>query len=283
MTVLKSTGLPQFQDPLLNGFARIRILQHSGNSDRGFIMKIAKAILKARTHPKPANIFSKSGDPVLESVLELMTRERYHFTWKKLVVLGCSAGGNVALRSLFKHLIVPHLPIIIAIHHNPGFQFMRHFEMANSTLQRVITAKDGEQITGSRIFFIPGEAETGFSPRTTSFKIQPINYKTRFRPDINDIFKAVGIRFRENSIGVILSGMLDDGAEGIKAMALNRGEVCVQEPSTALFKEMPNAAIKSFAGVRVRSLQKIADRINQLTKDHLVIEPIRKHELYKSF
>lgn len=283
MTVLKSTGLPQFQDPLLNGFARIRILQHSGNSDRGFIMKIAEAILKARTHPKPANIFSKSGDPVLESVLELMTRERYHFTWKKLVVLGCSAGGNVALRSLFKHLIVPHLPIIIAMHHNPGFMFMTHFEMANSTLQRVITAKDGEQITGSRIFFIPGEAETGFSPRTTSFKIQPINYKTRFRPDINDIFKAVGIRFRENSIGVILSGMLDDGAEGIKAMALNRGEVCVQEPSTALFKEMPNAAIKSFAGVRVRSLQKIADRINQLTKDHLVIEPIRKHELYKSF
>ncbi len=263
----------QFQDPLISGFARITI-QNSSSLDRNLILDIADTIQKARVHPKPSSVFSRSGDPVLERVFDFLDRKRFHISWSKLVLLGCSAGGNVALRSLFKHLIVPHIPIIIVMHHNPGFKFLTKLDLANSTFQRIIPVKDGEPIRGSRLYFLPGEMETGFSRQTKSFVVKPVNYKQRFRPDIDKAFAAAGARFRENVIGVILSGMLNDGAEGTKTIFLNRGEVWVQQPSTALFKEMPNAAIKTVPTVKIKTLQQIAEKINQISLNDLTIKPI---------
>ena len=237
-------------------------------------MQIAEIIHNARMRTRSVNYFGTKADPILDEIFKFFRRERLHLSWKKVVLLGCSAGGNVALRTLFKQVQVPHVPILIAMHHKPGFDFMIKFEMGNGVFQRIVPARDGEAIRGSLIYFIPGEYETGFSPGTRSFKMTIPSQPPRFRPEIDRIFVAAGACFRQNLMGVILSGMLYDGAEGAKAVYLNRGEVWVQDPLTALFKDMPATALKVVPQAQVTGLTDIAERINQLSQETLSIEPV---------
>lgn len=265
--------MPFENDPLLSGFLQISAQKSSIDRGRPITIKIGDTIKRQRRRSTQKINFSKSGDPVLESVFKLLDQERYQLSWKKVILLGCSAGGDVALRSIFKQVRVPHLPILIVMHHNPGFDFLTRFDMKNNTYQRPIIVKEGTPIRGSRIYFTPGEQEVHLSGVNATFKTAPRVGKIKFRPDIDAVFASMGKYFKENCMGAILTGMLDDGAKGAKALSLNRGEVWVQNPATAMFKDMPIEAQKTVPLAKIGSLDQIADRINTLSSIYLELKP----------
>ncbi len=261
-------------DPIVAAFAGISVNPTAGISGGILQMELASAVMEARSHPKPSSMMSASPDPILQSIEDFLKIKRVHMTWNKIAFIGCSAGGDVALRTLMKNIVVPHIPIVIAMHHNPGFKFMTKFQMKNGLAQRVQIAKDGESIRSSKVYFLPGDMTNNFKAGTKSFSVLPLRQKPKFHPVIDEVFANAGVAFKRDAISIILSGMLNDGAEGLKTMALNSAFTIVQAPGTALFKDMPTAAMKSSPLSKVWKLEEMATQINQMSRDNLKYEKL---------
>jgi len=262
------------QDPIVAAFAAIQVNASAGISGGILQMELASAVLEARSHPKPNIMISGSPDPILQSIEDFLKAKRVHLTWSKIAFIGCSAGGDVALRTLMKNLIVPHIPIVIAMHHNPGFKFMTKFQMKNGLAQRIQIAKDGESIRAGKLYFLEGDKAHNFKSVTKSFSILPLRQKPKYHPEIDVVFANAGIAFRNSAISMIMSGMLSDGAEGLKTMALNGAYTMIQSPGSALFKDMPLAAMKTSTVSKVLKLEEMAAHINKVSREDLKYEKL---------
>lgn len=208
-------------------------------------------------------------DPVKVAINRILNAERIIFEWDKLVILGCSAGGDVALRQLFEHISYPHLPIIIAMHHSPQFKFMAGFKLANGLFQLPLVVQSDMAIRSGEVYFVPGDSTLGYHLTNSAFVLSAASGKVRFRPVIDQVFATTGIRFGRQVAGAILSGMLYDGAKGLKDIFLNHGEIVIQDPDTAMFAEMPKSAMSMTPTARVLSLELMAEWINNLTRKHV--------------
>jgi two-component system chemotaxis response regulator CheB len=262
------------QDPLLSWFSRIRIKNNIQQNDRSMILKIADTIMETRLNTGPRRLFSPKGDPVLDNVLGTLESNKYCISWSKIAFLCCSAGGDVALRSLMRYIKVPHIPLVIAMHHRPGFDFMIKFDMENSTFHKPVLIENCMPISASKLYFIPGNVDLGFARSLNIFQTTPHIGRARFRPDINSILSNAAARYGSNLITVIMSGMLDDGAAGAAESAAKGAKIYIQDPSTAMFKDMPNAAMKKVQNITPLKLSEIAEAINKVSVANMIIEPI---------
>jgi two-component system chemotaxis response regulator CheB len=89
--------------------------------------------------------------------------------------------------------------------------------------------------------------------------------ENRYRPAINASFRTAATHFRDRVIGVILSGMLDDGATGLWWIKRSGGVALVQDPTESQFPEMPSAALEHVAVDHVGPASTLASLIVQLT------------------
>ena len=161
-----------------------------------------------------------------------------------IVVIGASAGGVEALtklvRTLPKHLsatlfVVLHMPadspsLLPDIINHAGTLPASH-------------PTDGEAITAGHIYIAPPDhhllVESGYvrvirGPR-----------ENRHRPAIDPLFRSAAQAYRQRVIGVILSGMLDDGTAGLLAIKRCGGIALVQSPEEALYSQMPQSALNN--------------------------------------
>ncbi len=99
------------------------------------------------------------------------------------------------------------------------------------------------------------------------------------RPSIDILMKSVAEVFRENSIGVLLTGMGHDGALGIKAIKNFGGMTIVQDRNTSSVFSMPKSAIELYCVDRVLPLQEIPGEILQFTDEkseaHMLDKPLQ--------
>ncbi|MEE9465904.1 MAG: chemotaxis protein CheB [Candidatus Neomarinimicrobiota bacterium] len=262
--------LPQrfFQDPLLAAVFRV-LSKDSTTSWTPLLVRLARELERSRK--RQANVaFEQQEDPVLTAVNRVLQVEKVRLDWERIIFLGCSAGGDRALRELLRQVEYPHLPMVITMHHNPGFLFLSRLLMANGVEQLPEKVDNDMTIKSNRLYFVPGDKIVGYHNSDLAFKITPLEKKQHFRPLIDQVFSLAGRRFGSRMVGVIMTGMLDDGVSGLKDSFLNHGEALVQDPSTALFPDMPNAAIKAVPSAKVLSLAAIADRINVHSREYLV-------------
>lgn len=262
-----------FQEPILNGFSRLQFVARPDHTKTKLLMEMGRVIAQKKRQNASTQFFT-DGNPIMDDILTFLNRSGYHLAWDKVALLGCSAGGDVALRGLFKQINVPHIPIIIAMHHNPGFSFTTKFEMNNKMMTSVTHAKGGQPIRGSYIYFLPGDQNINYGVRAASFSMRQILEKQRFRPNIDKVIINAANRFSSKLFTVIMSGLLDDGSKGIKVAHLKRSDVWVQDPKSALFKNMPENAINALPSVNVGSIADIANKINKFAINHLTVKPI---------
>lgn len=227
------------------------------------------------TRSRPAeNRLIRLEDPLKVAINRVFQSERIYLSWDKVVIIGCSAGGDEALREIFKKLIYPHLPIILAMHHTQGFKFMSGYDLANGLIHKPLKIQADMAIKAGEVYFAPGDKMLGYHSTNASFNLEPRTIPSRFNPVIDHLFSAAARRFKENLVGIILSGLLRDGAAGLKDIYLNHGQVWVQSPDTALFRDMPGAALTSVPTARKLSLAEIAIWINNLSGKHLQIKSL---------
>ncbi len=257
-----------FQDPLLAAINRV-LVKETSTSWTPLLVGLAKELERARKRQANLSIAPQE-DPVLTAVNRFLQVEKVRIDWHKIIYLGCSAGGDLALREVLRGVDYPHLPIVITMHHNAKFLFLSKMIMANGVEQQPQKIDSDLAIKSGRIYFMPGDKIVGYHRTDLSFKITPLMKKQRFRPLIDQVFTLAGRRFGSRMVAVILTGMLDDGAAGLKDIYLNHGETLIQHPDSAMFSAMPRAALAEVPTAKVLSLSGIADRINAYSREYLV-------------
>ena len=146
---------------------------------------------------------------------------------------------------------------------------MSGFSLTNGLTQLPREVQTDMAIKSGEVYFVPGGYTLGYHLTNNAFRLSPLNSEVRFRPVIDQVFATTGIRFGKKVGAAILSGMLYDGAKGLRDIFLNHGEVVIQAPETAMFADMPNSALATVPTAKVRSLQLMAAWINSLTRDYV--------------
>jgi two-component system chemotaxis response regulator CheB len=159
-----------------------------------------------------------------------------------LIVIGSSAGGVESLTRLCGGLR-PDLPasILIAQHVSPSARSVLPELLARAGPLPAKHPQDGEKLHHGVIYIAPPDLHMLVDDGHVVLRRGP--YENRTRPAINPLFRSAAVNGGSRVVGVVLSGMLDDGAAGLIAIKRCGGISVVQDPEDALWPEMPRNAV----------------------------------------
>lgn len=181
-----------------------------------------------------------------------------------LVTIGASAGGLTAINGLISHLPEDFEAVmIVATHRNPEAQenYLAGILQHNTRL-RVRDPIQGEKLVCQTIYVGPPSKSLVLDERFAS--LQDVEKDCRRVERIDALFETAARYAGPNAIGVILSGMLWDGVEGLKAISEAGGRCMVQAPSEATFKDMPVNAINAVDIDLIGSVKELAERLTEI-------------------
>jgi len=183
---------------------------------------------------------------------------------RDIVVIGGSAGGVVALTELLSHLDAD-LPaaVFVTLHVHEATSARLASVVGEKTDLPVAFAADEQPIEPARVTLAP----PGFHLLLLDDRIRLIAgpRENLSRPAIDPMFRSAAVAYGPRVIGMVLSGMLDDGAAGLLAVRRCGGEALVQSSETAERPDMPEAAAAAADPVFVGSPSELAARIGELT------------------
>lgn len=178
-----------------------------------------------------------------------------------LVVIGSSTGGPKALPEVLSRLPANLPASVLIVQHMPE-GFTRSFaERLNwvSPLE-VKEAEEGEELQQGKVYLAQGNRHLVLDGRRRLHLDDgsKVNY---VRPAVDVLMKSVAPIYGPRTIGVILTGMGSDGAEGMKCIKQNGGKTIAQSGETCIVYGMPKAVIETGAADRVVALEDIAQVI----------------------
>jgi two-component system chemotaxis response regulator CheB len=161
-----------------------------------------------------------------------------------LVTIGCSAGGIEALKKLLPAIRMDtSIAFVVVLHTSPDSE-TKFTELFSSLCNvPVKEAEDKENIEPGRIYFAPAgyhlliESNRSFSLSTE----EPVQFS---RPSIDVLFESAAVALKREVLAIILTGANSDGAAGIKEVLECGGTALVEDPLTARYPTMPQAAIQ---------------------------------------
>lgn len=212
-----------------------------------------------RRAPRPAPPSPKlTADAVLPRTAPALL-----FTTDKVVAIGASTGGTEALAQILTAL-PPDCPPVVVVQHMPEV-FTATFAKRLNQLARIEVkeAEDGDRLISGRALIAPGNRHT-IVRRTGGHYVAQVAdgpLVSRHRPSVNVLFRSVAQAAGPNGVGVILTGMGDDGADGLLEMrSAGAATIAQDERSCAVFG-MPKEAIARGAVGDVMPLDRIAAAI----------------------
>lgn len=162
-------------------------------------------------------------------------------SWCQLIAIGASAGGLPALGRVLSDIDGNFPGIVVVQHLDPRHKSQMADLLSRKSKKAVKDAEHGEPILPGHVYIGPPDEHLLVSRG----KIQLAHSRlVRFsRPSIDMMFGSVAAVYGEQAIGVILSGSNRDGADGIAAIKGAGGITIAQDPASAEFRVMPQAAI----------------------------------------
>ncbi|MGK7863952.1 chemotaxis protein CheB [Falsiroseomonas sp. E2-1-a4] len=160
-----------------------------------------------------------------------------------IIVLGASAGGVGALSTVCRGL--PNdLPaaLFVVLHVPPGGQSMLPDILSRAGPLKAHHAVDGEQVQRGTICVAPPDHHLLFDDSGDRILVRRGPQENRVRPAVDALFRSAAVSCGSKVVGVVLTGMLDDGAEGLAAIHRCGGITVVQDPLDAEWPDMPRNA-----------------------------------------
>jgi two-component system, chemotaxis family, protein-glutamate methylesterase/glutaminase len=184
----------------------------------------------------------------------------------EIVVIGASAGGVETLRTIAAGLPAD-LPasVFVVLHLPPGGTSVLPTILDRAGDLPAAAAVDGEAIEPGRIYVAPpdhhllvddGVARIARGPRENGH-----------RPAIDSLFRSAARSYGSRTIGIVLSGVLDDGTAGLATIKAAGGRTIVQDPDDALYPAMPRAAIAYVDPDHVVDAAAIPELVVRLAKE----------------
>ena len=173
-------------------------------------------------------------------------------TTEKIIAMGMSTGGTVALERVLTTL--PRtLPGIAVVQHMPEKFTATFAERLNSVCAlEVREARDGDRLIPGLVLIAPGGRHMQVRRSGAQYHVEvrdgpPVN---RHRPSVDVLFRSVAQCAGRNALGIILTGMGDDGARGLKEMHDAGARTVAQDEATSVVYGMPKEAVKLGAADR---------------------------------
>jgi two-component system chemotaxis response regulator CheB len=187
-------------------------------------------------------------------------------TTEKVVVVGASTGGTEALRE-FLEAMPADGPGIVIVQHMPE-HFTRAFAQRLDGLcsMSVKEAEDNDTVMRSRALIAPGNKHTLLKRSGARYYVEVKDgpLVSRHRPSVDVLFRSAARYGGKNCIGVIMTGMGDDGAHGMKEMKEAGAVNIAQDEKSSIVFGMPKEAIKLGAVDRILPLHEIAGAVLSL-------------------
>lgn len=162
----------------------------------------------------------------------------------KIIIIGSSTGGPRILFDLFANLVCPNAAVLI-VQHLPASTSPRMVKRLGQLSRMTVTlAEHGDEIKAGFLYVAPGDYHLllGKNRRITLSDGEKVNF---VRPSIDLTMQSLVQDGKDQFLGVILTGMGIDGAEGIASMKRIGAKTIVQDPNTATIRSMPEAAIRT--------------------------------------
>ncbi len=167
-------------------------------------------------------------------------------TSDRFIAVGISTGGTQALEYVLTRLPATSVGMVI-VQHMPA-DFTRQFANRLNRLcaLEVKEAEDGDRIQNGRVLIAPGGRHmrvqrSGAQYRVNIFDGPPVS---RHRPSVDVLFRSVASAAGSNALGIIMTGMGDDGARGLKEMADAGAQTVAQDEASCVVYGMPREAVK---------------------------------------
>jgi two-component system chemotaxis response regulator CheB len=182
----------------------------------------------------------------------------------KICVIGSSTGGPDALREIFESIDFD-IPGCVVAQHMPA-NFTKSFAERLNGLSRLTIkeAQHGDLIKNNHVLIIPGN-QHGMIRKCGEGYYLELNQEekvNRHRPSVDVLFNSAAEVFGSSAMGVILTGMGDDGARGLLRMRQAGAFTIAQDEASCVVFGMPKRAIELGAAIEVLATDEIITRIN---------------------
>jgi two-component system chemotaxis response regulator CheB len=182
---------------------------------------------------------------------------------RSLVAIGSSTGGPSALLDVLARLPgdLP-APVVIAQHIADGFIPGLVSWLDSGCKLTVVAAEDGQHIEPGVVYFAPTGSNMVVSRDRVRY--EAVGKGQLYVPSADTLFASVASSHGKQAVGVLLTGMGADGAEGLKLMRNTGAGTIAQDEATSTVFGMPKAAIDIGAAERVLPIHKVAEAIEEM-------------------
>lgn len=236
-------------------------LEDSANDIRRAVRSAAKANLRALTGVMPSTAPKLSADVILAAGTASVALK----TTERLVALGTSTGGTQALEAVLTRL--PRTcPGLVVVQHMPEkFTGMFSQRLDGLCQVEVKEAQHGDRVGAGRVLIAPGGRHMMLRRSGAQYFVDVVDgpVVNRHKPSVDVLFRSVAKFAGGNALGIIMTGMGDDGARGLKEMRDAGASTIAQDEASCVVFGMPREAIRLEAAGKVMSLANIPQAIMQ--------------------
>lgn len=188
---------------------------------------------------------------------------------KKVVVLGASTGGPASITKILRGL-PPELEVAIVISQHMPAQFTSTYAQRLDKLSalRVVEMQQSEVIKNGSVYITPGDGDLLFAKVDGGYKIKkvPLSDKCRYSPCIDRMFISAAKVVGQKLLGIVLTGMGDDGTDGCREIYNAGGSLLVESEETAIVNGMPRSVLEAGVPAKTRPLPMIATFISAFSR-----------------
>jgi two-component system chemotaxis response regulator CheB len=198
-----------------------------------------------------------------DTVLPAKLNSALTFTTDKVVAIGASTGGTEALR-LVLEAMPPDAPGLVIVQHMPEGFTSAFAQRLNQTCRITVKeAASGDRVIAGRALIAPGNRHAMVQRSGAHYVIEIVDgpLVSRHRPSVDVLFRSVAQAVGPNAVGVIMTGMGSDGAEGLLEMKQAGALTVAQDEASCVVFGMPKEAIERGAVDKIASLSQIPNLI----------------------
>ena len=182
---------------------------------------------------------------------------------ERIIAIGASTGGTEAIKAVLTQLPADLPPIVMVQHMPESFTPSFAARLDSLCALTVVESRGGERLEPGHAYLAPGHSHLLIRRQGTGFvtelsRAEPVN---RHRPSVDVLFDAVAEQVGAKALGVILTGMGKDGAQGLLRMKQAGSWTIGQDQDSCVVYGMPRAAAEAGALTEVAALEAIPGRI----------------------
>ena len=235
------------------------------------IISKIKIVASSKLKTRPKNPSTKSSEDKLivedkfnaDAVLNKPTGNRKYLTTESIIAIGASTGGTEAIKEILMALPATAPGTVITQHIPAAFSAQFARRLKNACAMKVCEAQDNQKILPGHAYIAPGDKHLLVVREGASYHCKlndgvPVN---RHKPSVDVLFRSVAGSAGKNTIAVLLTGMGNDGAQGLKELQESGAVTIAQDKESSVVWGMPGSAVKLDAADSVLPLHHIAGAV----------------------